>query len=670
MSIFKVKYILFFGLFAFCFQTLSYADADSDKIIVKGSVFIDANGNSKKDIDEIGMGGVVLTSNRGHRIICDQDGHFEAKLEKTSAFYEINIVRDSLPAGFQHTNPPARFISPREQNFQTYNFGVTYPVKTKKLKIKKMSEKIKEEKIQIGKVLISIKDYKLFLNDDLLVKIPNTEGELQHKKINLKLNEINFDFDEEKLSLFIAELEKTLSDKIINNVKINIALPSKLVSNHKPFEYIKNKLSKTIFEKLDLKKDQLNFDYQFDQAGINLNFSYGSPALEVCRISEGNLSYVINKYKSIELTLKDKKDYLFKLNCSQVDKSFLVRVKHGKYIADIDKRRIVRNLGEIERLETQQIASSGNEPILYLKTSKYIDHNRDLLTHFSFQGENIKEVHINGKKFDNVEVEKGYTHKSKVGNNVLKISLIDKDGRQAFSKHRFNLFRQKKFYFSTFIDNYNLKSQSSRFDFSYSIPATNRTNNTLQYFVDAKWGVNFNYVADLNPTDVELAGGGETVGARSELAGHIVYRYRFDDQDFYSAVLQLYGGFQQKTTDLPESAVINFPEDYTGLSLGAEILKEHFFIEDMDTSSQAFFSTDGESTLLRFSQEFRLNMNRVGRWLGTSYDQIYEKKYHHFSNMRFIVGVNLERDIRQAENADAVVTDEIVVYRAGISYQY
>jgi hypothetical protein len=670
MSIFRVKYILFFGLFAFCFQTLSYADAESDKIIVKGSVFIDANGNSKKDIDEIGMGGVVLTSNRGHRIICDQDGHFEAKLEKTSAFYEINIVRDSLPAGFQHTNPPTRFISPKEQNFQTYNFGISFPVKTKKLKIKKPKSKETKEKTKIGKVLISLKDYQLFINNDLLLKIPNTEGELKNKKIDLELNALNLIFDEKKLIESLSIINKQTSDKIINNVKISIAIPSKLVSDHKPFEYLKNKIAKIIFDEINISKDRLKFDYNFNKAKINMNISYGSPALEVCRISEDNLSYVISKYKSIELTLKENEDYLFKINCSQVDKSFLVRVKHGKYIADIDKRRIVRNLGHLEQLKKEEVVISEDDPVLYLKTSKFIDYNRDLLTHFTFHGENIEEVHINGKKFDNLEAEKGYTHKSKVGDNVLKISLVDKNGRQSYSKHRFNLFRQKKFYFSSFIDNYNLKSQSSRFDFSYSIPATNRTNNTLQYFVDAKWGLNFNYVADLNPTDVELAGGGETVGARSELAGHIVYRYRFDDQSFYSAVLQLYGGFQQKSTDLPDSAIINFPEDYTGLSIGAELLKEHFFIEDMDTSSQAFFSSDGESTLLRFSQEFRLNMNRVGRWLGTSYDQIYEKKYRHFSNLRFIVGVNLERDIRKAQNANAVITDEIVVYRAGISYQY
>jgi hypothetical protein len=248
--------------------------------------------------------------------------------------------------------------------------------------------------------------------------------------------------------------------------------------------------------------------------------------------------------------------------------------------------------------------------------------------------------------------------------------MIEKDGHEWVSQHRFRLMESRKIYFSSTLDNYNLDSRSSKFNYNYSLPTERRMNLQLLAFFSTSFGLQLNHIEDVSNPSSELIAGGSDTYKRSENQLHGVYRSKLFHQGYYAPVIQLYGGVQVKNNGLPKDSVFQYPQNFSGISLGAEFYKEHLLGSQIENSTAVFVSSTTSDQTMRLIQELRLNLNQIGNLIGMKPTYIYGPTYTGWVNLRLVAGINYEIDKRSAENADAVITDRIVAYRLGLAFQY
>jgi hypothetical protein len=653
----KFQVLIILAMVAPC---VSYAK----EIHVQGSVFRDENQNGTQDLNESGIGGIELSLNRDH-FRTNEDGKFSHTINVEDEFSTLFINEEKLPAGSRLTSAPSFIITKSKLNFSNASFGIWFP-----------SEKTQYPKSQDSKVQSStqkgfqfrVSDHKLYLNDVPAVKFSPSLKSSTTEDVKLELNEKGELADEKKFQAFIEKLQKKLVQNEITEFTLKASRPLKNVEETEELDDLAQKYSAQLKKLLPLKT--INRELGFKGSYIEILARLGIRSPEKCRLYYGAMTFEVEKNKPYFLSIGSKDKVILEAQCPGKNSKIEIQVMDENFIAQVENKSLGGSVVFSDSGTSKAAQDISNQGELVIEQNRYLEKNRDQYAQFWLTSHNLKSYTINGRTFRPSTIPQHYLHAGKSGDNKLNISMTDRDGVERVAKHEFSLFQQRKFYFSTTLDSYDLRSRSSKFNFNYDIPTQKRTNTEVLYFYHENWGLRFNHVRDISKQTTELAGGGSESYQRTDTQIHSAYRFKVFHSGYFAPVLHLYAGLEIKDSGLPKNSILHFPKKFQGLSLGGELLKENFFTTQVASSTALFLGyKNSDNRTIRLTQEFRVNLNRMGQLFSAQKEYIYGPTYRGWNNVRLVFGINYEADEREAENVTAKISDKTIAYRLGLAIQ-
>jgi hypothetical protein len=616
------------------------------------------------DLGEWGVGGIQVLINHENPIYTSPQGTYQIEISSEDPFVSVSLNQDLLPAGTRLTTSPSLVVHDQHQNYSRPSFGIYYPLTT--IKYPKEGNKLAKVKAETEEMTFTFKVLgpKLFVNDALLMEFPEVSSLTFKEETTLDLK----GFEAGRGGGFKSLLSR-LSDLSKNSeIKLLTIRVAKQRHPHMSSDQIEKLLSKIISEiKKLIKVDKIIIDEDFSGRPLKILTELGTRNPQKCRIYNDSTTLEVNQKKTAVFKFNNRSPINFSVDCPERFKKVRFNFIEDTFIAKFENTTIN---GDLSFQETSTFGAKQIKSWIEISEGRYINKNRDHYAQFQLSGHNLESFSVDGKIYRGDQANQIYLHEGRPGSNSLKLKLIEKDGHEWVSQHRFKLMKSRKFYFSSTLDNYNLESRSSKFNYNYNLPTEKRMNLQLLAFLGASYGIHLNHIEDVSNPSSELIAGGSANYKRIENQIHGVYRFKIFHQGYYAPVIQLYGGVQLKDAGLPKDSIFQYPQKFSGISFGAEFYKEHLLDSQLENSSAIFVSSTKSDQTIRFIQELRLNLNQIGKVIGMKPTYIYGPTYTGWSHLRLVAGINYEIDKRSGENADAVITDRLVAYRIGLAFQY
>lgn len=651
----KIWLIVFICLFGYAPLVIA------KRIQVQGTVFFDSNQNGVRELSEIGLGGIQVLVNMEKVLYTDEHGSFQDQIDVEDNFATLSINEQFVPAGSRLTTSPSQIINDANVNYSNLVFGIYYAEVTHRFP--KKNDKQNNTKSDGYTFTFQIEDHKVLINQVPVFAFSESAASPVQENLKIPSSEMTVIQSKEFLA-YLKKLKSFSNNFVLKDLKIKVSKSIENIKNTEAIEELARLIEIEIQKNIKISRAEKDFSFEEDKIEVSAFLGMKNP--NKCRVYHNATTFEVSS-KPISLNIGSALNTNFEIDCPEKFKSIDINILDEKFFAKVDKKTVSGDVSIVNNVKENQKPSKS---WLELSEGKYLEKNRDRWAQFVLKSSGLKSYTINGKVVKNTTDGQVYLHKGEPGKNTLNISMQDYDGHERVSKHEFKLQDQRKFYFSTTLDTYDLKSQSSKFNFNYDIPTERRLNVDALYFFQKSLGVHFNHIEDISGSTTELTGGGETTYKRKENQLHGIYRFKILHQGYYAPVLQLYGGVQMKQAGLPKDSVFHFPEDFNGLSVGAELYKENFLTTQIENSTAFFAAMDGDQKTYRFIQELRFNLNYLGKLFRQKAHYIYGPTYTGWNNSRLVVGINYEIDKRNAENADAVIEDTLVAYRIGLAFQF
>lgn len=648
-----------------------------NKFYIKGVVKSFSGEKSNADSSSYGVGGIKVFYKESDSAYSNTKGEFELIIETSENFIEIQLDKNSLPAGSVIVGPATYQFYKDVHHLNEVEFRVKLNQQHQK------SHFYKEHKAvvlnsHLTKYQMDFKQMNnfIYINDVKWKAIES--GQKLFEKETLADTEVSYDL---KLLKFATKWisSKEFIEAQFNNLKqvtLNIAYKKEDLINDKQLDLIKERIE----SELKLVKDFLEVQFTpADANKIKFDLKYKQ---NTCEVDKKSLSKGLSYY----IDLSSDKQIIF--DCDEYEIAFhapKLSIKDGHYdvghnayhIKRIGSEHLVLKLDELVRIDLPPVDIEKVEDGQFMISfSQYLEEMRDDRVFFVLNHDNLKELRVNHKKLDLSEDNIGFIDKAKAGSNEINVKGIANDGKVVEKKLTYTLYPKDKLSLNINTGLRNRSYLTDTFEAEYSINEVYFIDAKSKFFLDRKWGFFFSYFRDTSMIELSTLDGQIAEITHGELDLAAVYRKSLSPQLYHSNEITMYAGMKQISIDKTlENLEQPFPGDYSGPLIGAEYKVYDFLFSNIISESRAFISfnlSNTEEYLLDLEQEFFINLNKLGKFLPfTRSFYTYDYQYSYIRQFDLVLGFSSQFIDREVDNfKDGTISEVNTGFYTGINFRY